>query len=249
MVESWLKGISACCNGCGVPENDQQVIHSVPNPTMDEYVLVSRSSPQGVPTLPDRPVVARSIVPDDKLIAQKDADEKKRQKERLQDIVREYVRAVVRGIECHWLPGSGDVSLNGVTTAIPAVYYCDKSLATFRVVPQDSKPIEISLGSVTDILVDARETPFASIDFTSQEDVDRRFVCLRYAAGGDLEADDAQNATPAAPLYLAMLMRDQYDAARFSTCMKILLWAIDPARDQSSDDAVRPLTAPPPRSP
>lgn len=149
-------------------------------------------------------------------------EERQREKERLQDLVKEFAKAVVQGQPCEWLP-----SALGAPQA--AVYSFDKALRNFSIRPHDAPALSLDLSSIREVLKDVRGTPFSELQrlppphALAGAELQRRFVCLQH------QSDDA-NSTDA---FLGLLMPNAYERERFYTCMKILRWAVD-SRQRSS---------------
>eukprot|EP00928_Gymnodinium_smaydae_P084524 TRINITY_DN6778_c0_g4_i1.p1 TRINITY_DN6778_c0_g4~~TRINITY_DN6778_c0_g4_i1.p1 ORF type:complete len:257 (+),score=41.97 TRINITY_DN6778_c0_g4_i1:80-772(+) len=223
MADSWwTKGIMCCCNG-GSTQTDNQLVYNLSDPQMDEGrfspLLLPVSSEGQMPSMlssasTSAPSTVRSL----------SSEERKQEKERLQDMVKEFVRAVN---QCHWLPtnesdGSTGNTVYPAPTLLPAVYLFDRGLSSFSVMPQDGKALSIALGSILEIVKDARETPLSGVAALppphrlSGDEIDKRFACLRYK-----DTDTGRL------LHMALLLPDEHERDRFVTCMKILRWAVE----------------------
>jgi hypothetical protein len=151
------------------------------------------------------PSTARSLTP----------EERQKEKERLQDMVKEFAKAVVQGQQCQWLDPTG------IGGPKPATYFFDKGLSTFSLRLEDRPPISFHMVSIQEVMKDHINTPFASLRLhRDSADHERRFACLQYEDGGELN-------------HLGILLPNPYERERFYTCMKILRWAMDSRREKS----------------
>lgn len=154
------------------------------------------------------PPTARSLSP----------EEKQKEKERLQNMVKEFAKAAIQGQQCQWLQASG------VGGPLAATFSIDRSLRTFTLQPADAQAVSLGMGSIREVLKDVRDTPFFGVlPQNADEALERRFVCLQYE-GVLGEAQDR---------YLAILTPNPYERERFYTCMKILRWAMDSRREKT----------------
>mmetsp|Transcript_112867 Transcript_112867/g.319251 ORF Transcript_112867/g.319251 Transcript_112867/m.319251 type:complete len:254 (-) Transcript_112867:167-928(-) len=238
---------SCCCIGSS--QSEYQITCS-PHVGLDEGILDGTSNAQGctdqslrIPlssegrfpprqwtesasTVPGPPFSARSTVSvatagsTATTARSRSVEEKQQEKDRLQDMVKEFAKSVVQGLPCHWLP---DANTGTAHTAapLPAQFSLDKALGNFSVKPQEGDAVAVSMNLVTDVVKDIRSTPLAGLavlqppHMLAGEELDRRFVCLRY------EVDGAQ------PLHIGLLLPNQHERERFYTCMTILRWAIE----------------------
>lgn len=156
------------------------------------------------------PSTARSLTP----------EERQKEKERLQDMVKEFAKAVVQGQPCQWM----DVS--GIGGPKNATYCIDKSISTFSVRPENETPISFPMANILEVIKERENTPFSSlrIFLPSREEeprLERRFVCVQHEeVKGEIK-------------HLGMLLPNPQERERFYTCMKILRWALDSRRDHS----------------
>mmetsp|Transcript_4488 Transcript_4488/g.5631 ORF Transcript_4488/g.5631 Transcript_4488/m.5631 type:complete len:243 (-) Transcript_4488:82-810(-) len=165
------------------------------------------------------PFSARSWSPEDK----------QKEKERLQDIVREFAKAVVDGQQCQWLD-----SRSGPCAPRPAKYFIDRSMRTFTLRPENGPEVQFGMASIVEVLKDYESTAFADYKgaatgyHTGSDLMERCFVCVQYtdSSAEDTNSDVDNN--------LGMLMQNQYERERFYTCMKILKWATESRRDKQS---------------
>jgi len=149
-------------------------------------------------------------------------EDRQKEKERVQDMVKEFAKVVVQGQQCQWLP----VTLGPARTA---TYAIDKALRTFSLRTEDSVAVVIDMIRIQEILKDVRSTPYSQLlslphpHSLTGDDLERRFVCVVH------EDSDIPNE----PQYLGLLMPNPYERERFYTCMKILRWAMDSRRARS----------------
>lgn len=147
-------------------------------------------------------------------------EERQKEKERLQDMVKEFAKCVVQGQQCQWLP-------NAMGAPRPATYSFDKALKVFSLVPDDSPPVSFDMMKIQEVTKDLRETPFAELlqlptpHALAGDELERRFVCVQHEENGG------------GPRHLGLLMPNPYERERFYTCMKILRWAMDSRRERS----------------
>merc|ERR1712190_59955 len=110
-------------------------------------------------------------------------EERQKEKDRLQDMVKEFAKAVVQGLQCQWLP-------NAVVAPRRASYSFDKSLKIFSVVPDDSPPVSFEMMKIQEVTKDARQTPFADLlqlpppHALAGDELERHFICIEYEDGG-----------------------------------------------------------------
>lgn len=216
---------SCCFTGEG--GDAHQVNYGVADPKMDEGLGGQRvQMPSAVPklkgTIPgpggdggdSAPSTGRSLTP----------EEKQREKERLQEMVKEFAKAVVQGQPCELI----DESL-GRAESQPrdANYMIDRSLKMFSLSCGDatSPKVQFEMTQILEILKDARQTPLAFLLSTpaagfSPEKMERNFICVQYQ-------DDAGSIQ-----FLGLFMPNAYERERFYTCMKILRWAMDSRKSQ-----------------
>lgn len=169
-------------------------------------------------TSPSPPSTTRSLTP----------EEKRKEKERLQEMVKEFAKQVVQGQPCQWLLiRSADATEDGLHPPRNAVYGIDKYLKTFRVKTQDQAPagdLELDMTSIEDVVKDAQATSLEPCRLKARiwgiQDFEKRFVCVQYFS--------SQGAGRTAEL--GLLMPNTYERERFFTCMKILRWAMDSRR-------------------
>eukprot|EP00927_Polykrikos_kofoidii_P058405 TRINITY_DN52903_c0_g1_i1.p1 TRINITY_DN52903_c0_g1~~TRINITY_DN52903_c0_g1_i1.p1 ORF type:complete len:253 (+),score=33.56 TRINITY_DN52903_c0_g1_i1:91-849(+) len=252
MIGSYLWDFSFCCS-CNDPMGGygDQVSCVMPNPRLDEgldqsapFILASSSgqmpprmssgpalssgipmsarSSGGTGVVGSAPTTARSL----------SGEDRQKEKERMQDLVKEFAKSVVQGQPCHFLPDTEFESLlstggSSASAPRPAQYALDKSLRNFSVRSQDSVEAVIPMASVVEVMKDVRETPLAGFDglppphLLSGDALERRFVCMSYVM------EDTHIA------HIALLLPDQHERERFYTCMKILRWALDCKRERS----------------
>jgi hypothetical protein len=219
-MEAYLKQFFFCCN-----VDDQMDAHQLSlgsDPKLEEgmgplklppsSLVVSKLPPGAMHSLNSsgnasarsqgspRPLSARSLSP----------EEKRNEKERLQDMVKEFAKAVVDGQPCHYLDPSN------VGGPRPASYSIDKALAVFSLCPETGTPISFRMSDVKEVVKDRAETPFSKLSgiIRDEGDFDSRFVCMLIIEDGQLRT-------------LGMQLPNQYERERFFTCMKILRWAMD----------------------
>jgi len=148
-------------------------------------------------------------------------EERQKEKERLQDMVKEFAKAVVQGQQCQWLPST-------VGAPLPATYSFDKALRNFSICPEDAPPMRFEMMKIHEVLKDVRDTPFSGLRHLppphalAGDELERRFVCVQH--------EDGSNGPDQ---YLGLLMPNPYERERFYTCMKILRWAMDSRREKS----------------
>lgn len=228
MVDMAVRAMSCCCIGADQTDAHQLTTFPGGNPNQDELAsrplqLPSSSAGQfGRPpsrldplesamlssrTSGSAPLTARSL-----------NSERQKEKERLQDMVKEFAKAAVQGQLCQWLPG---------TTGTPraATYSFDKALRNFHVIPEGSQPLTLEMTRITDILKEVRGTPFSEMPrlppphALAGEEIDRRFVCVQYQGSDQTE-------------FLGLLLPNPHERERFFTCMKILRWAMESRRER-----------------
>eukprot|EP00419_Tripos_fusus_P089863 CAMPEP_0172853572 /NCGR_PEP_ID=MMETSP1075-20121228/57221_1 /TAXON_ID=2916 /ORGANISM="Ceratium fusus, Strain PA161109" /LENGTH=235 /DNA_ID=CAMNT_0013700083 /DNA_START=90 /DNA_END=794 /DNA_ORIENTATION=+ len=140
-------------------------------------------------------------------------EDRQKEKERVQDMVKEFAKVVVQGQQCQWLP----VTLG---PARAATYAIDKALRTFSLRPEDSVAVVVDMIRIQEIVKDARSTPYSQLlglprpHSNAGDDLERRFVCIVHE----------DSSSPNEPQYIGLLMPNPYERERFYTCMKILRW-------------------------
>jgi len=145
-------------------------------------------------------------------------EERQKEKERLQDMVKEFAKAVVQGQPCQWLDPSG------IGGPRPAVYSFDKALTTFSIHPDEKPPVSFQMVSMQEVLKDHAGTPFVSLRLARDgAELERRFACVQY------QADVSRGVE-----HLGILLSNPYERERFYTCMKILRWAMDSRREKAA---------------
>jgi len=148
--------------------------------------------------------------------------ERQKEKERLQDMVKEFAKAVVQGQQCQWLSSAAGAPR-------PATYSFDKGLSTFSLRAEDSPSLTFEMAKILEVLKDVKDTPFSDLlqlkppHVLAGDELARRFVCVLHE---DISGPDSRN-------YLGLLMPNPYERERFYTCMKILRWALDSRRERS----------------
>lgn len=246
MVDMAVRALSCCCV-VGDQTDAHQLSYSGENPGLDEgslgrplHLPSSDAGHLGRPTpgklggglsaadpgagaggllmsaRTDRsaPSTARSLSP----------EEQQKEKERLQDMVKEFAKAAVQGQPCQWLSGTA-----GAPKA--ATYSFDKALRNFSVCPEDSPPFTLEMAKISEILKDVRTTPFADLQSLppphalAGAELERRFACVQHEGSGGGGASR--------PEFLGLLMPNPYERERFYTCMKILRWAMESRRERS----------------
>eukprot|EP00747_Dinoflagellata_sp_TGD_P190987 gnl/TRDRNA2_/TRDRNA2_53714_c0_seq1.p1 gnl/TRDRNA2_/TRDRNA2_53714_c0~~gnl/TRDRNA2_/TRDRNA2_53714_c0_seq1.p1 ORF type:complete len:224 (+),score=56.84 gnl/TRDRNA2_/TRDRNA2_53714_c0_seq1:99-770(+) len=220
MVEGLLRQVFSCCFA---GDTDSHQISYVSDPKLEEgtnahplsiptssYGHMQKPSPGGGEWSArtnegSQPSTARSLT----------AEEKQREKERLQEMVKEFAKASVQGQPCQWLEPS-----NFGGRPYPATFSIDKALQTFVLTPEGAseKTLKISMEKIREVMKDSRDTPFSPQQ--QNGDQERRFVCLLHE-----DAEDSQK-----PAHLGLIMPNPYERERFYTCMKILRWAMDSRR-------------------
>lgn len=149
-------------------------------------------------------------------------EERIRERERLQDMVKEFAKAVVQGQQCQWLHST-------VGAPKSATYSFDKALSIFTLKPDESPQVSIEMLRIRDVLKDVRDTPFSDLldlprpHVLAGMELERRVVCIVY--------EDASCAKQLQ--YLGLLLPNPYERERFYKCMKILRWAMDSRREKS----------------
>eukprot|EP00405_Crypthecodinium_cohnii_P002124 CAMPEP_0194749488 /NCGR_PEP_ID=MMETSP0323_2-20130528/3659_1 /TAXON_ID=2866 ORGANISM="Crypthecodinium cohnii, Strain Seligo" /NCGR_SAMPLE_ID=MMETSP0323_2 /ASSEMBLY_ACC=CAM_ASM_000346 /LENGTH=223 /DNA_ID=CAMNT_0039664601 /DNA_START=140 /DNA_END=808 /DNA_ORIENTATION=- len=137
-------------------------------------------------------------------------EDRQREKERLQEMVKEFAKAVVQGLPCQWLPES-----TGAPRA--ALYSFDKALRHFTLSPEDAPPLIMDMGRISEISKEVRGGPFEDrlrylpTPVAPGDDFVRRFACVEHEGLGRTE-------------FVAILLPNQHERERFYTCMKILRW-------------------------
>lgn len=148
-------------------------------------------------------------------------EERIRERERLQDMVKEFAKAVVMGQPCQWL-------CSNVGSPRPATYAFDKALSTFTLRPEESQPLTVQMMRIREVSKDLRETPFIELldlprpHALAGDELERRFVCLVHE----------DPSCPGAKQHLGLLLPNPYERERFYKCMKILRWAMDTKRER-----------------
>eukprot|EP00440_Ansanella_granifera_P053493 gb/GFBE01057992.1/.p1 GENE.gb/GFBE01057992.1/~~gb/GFBE01057992.1/.p1 ORF type:complete len:250 (+),score=57.17 gb/GFBE01057992.1/:1-750(+) len=139
-------------------------------------------------------------------------EERKKEKDRLHDLVKEFAKSVVQGLSCQLL-----TSTAGAPRA--CVYSFDKALRLFTVKADGETPLSLELGSVLEVKKDVKNTPFSKLHelppphAVSGEQLEKRVACLVY------QVEQEQK-------LLVLLMPNPYERERFYTCMCILRWAL-----------------------
>lgn len=150
--------------------------------------------------------------------------ERQREKDRLQDLTREFAKAAVGGQPCLLLPAEGSGCI-GSEEPRAATYSLDKALRTFTLQAEGAAPSGIGLMSIRDFIKDVRDTPFLggaklrAPPSVGSGDPDRCFVCLQV----EVEARGGGTALR----HVGLLLPDPYERERFFTCMKLLRWALE----------------------
>jgi len=158
------------------------------------------------------PNTARSLSP----------EERQGEKERLQDMVKEFAKAVVEGQPCQWLDPSG------VGGPRPATYSIDKALCRFTLQVESDRDIQqsrfccIEMKDIQEVVKQRATTPFAGLNAKSAADLDSRFVCVQHRSAGVLQGGAAGELQQQ-----GILLPNPYERERFYTCVKILRWAMD----------------------
>lgn len=149
------------------------------------------------------------------------SDEKRREKQRLQDMVRDFARAVSLGMPCHWLDSSG------AGRACPAVYSLDESLTWFTVQPDGGQPIAFQITCIHEVSKHTSGTPFSNLHvlLTDAEVFKQGFACVQYKVGSQVQP-------------LGILLPNSLERERFIICMKILRWAIGDRQDKPPGNVV-----------
>merc|ERR1740138_1316984 len=107
-------------------------------------------------------------------------EEKQKEKERLQDMVKEFAKSVVQGQQCQLLPSTAGAPHT-------AMYSFDKSLRNFSVRPDNAPAITFSMANIHEVVKDVRDTPFSDLlrlprpHALSADELERRFVCVQHA--------------------------------------------------------------------
>jgi len=235
MVDFAIRSLSCCCLDNSSSDAHQITTYPGENPFLDEHgsqplqlpppgfaPQTGRLSPIGGLGESDLGIVsARSASSARSAREGLSAEERQKEKERLQDMVKEFAKAAVQGQPCQWLPAPGATG-----QPIPATYAFDKGLRHFIVRPEDSSPLQLEMARIADVVKDVRGTPFGSVPrlppphALSGDELDRRFVYL-------------QGLPPEGPNgieYVALLLPNPYERERFFTSMKILRWASESRR-------------------
>merc|ERR1719272_2731545 len=97
------------------------------------------------------PNTARSLSP----------EERQGEKERLQDMVKEFAKAVVEGQPCQWLDPSG------VGGPRPATYSIDKALCRFTLQVEADRDLCIEMKDIQEVVKQRATTPFAGLNAKS----------------------------------------------------------------------------------
>jgi hypothetical protein len=142
-------------------------------------------------------------------------EDRQREKERLQDMVKEFAKAAISGEECQWLDPSG------IGPPRKAKYSIDKALRIFSLQPDEISSIQFEIAQIRDVLKDSQDTQFCGVRLPMQfgdDGVERRFVCVQYTTSGT----DEQS--------LGLLLPNPYERERFYSSMKILKWATESRR-------------------
>lgn len=149
-------------------------------------------------------------------------EDRQKEKERLQDMVKEFAKQVVRGQPCHLL----EATANG-TRQCAAVYSIDRYLRVFKIEiganPDDPDhspraPEEIEMMLINEVVKDGKLIDSISYNPEGVTDYELRCCCLKYGS-------------PAKEL--ALLLPNTYERDRFLTCMQILRWAMDKSKQQT----------------
>lgn len=149
-------------------------------------------------------------------------EEQKHEKERLQDMVREFAKAVVKGLQCQLLTSTEGAPLD-------CTYQFDKALRLFSVKPVSDALHQLELASVVEVKKDVLGTPFSKLlelqppHAVSGEQLERRVACVIYCDG-----EKAQQT-------LVLLMPNQFERERFYTCMNILRWALTTRQQKNGE--------------
>jgi len=222
-----LRALACCCSG-GDTDAHQFTTFPGVNPTLDEHParplqLPSNSTGQYGRASPGRldplepellssrtsgsaPMTARSLT----------SEERQKEKERLQDMVKEFAKAAVQGQACEMLLGTSG-SLR------PATYSFDKVLQHFIVNAEGSPPLVVEMARVIDIVKDVQGTDFEEMPrlppphALAVEELERRFVCVHHDGRDKHE-------------FVGLLLPNPHERERFFTCMKILRWAMESRR-------------------
>ncbi|CAK9066168.1 unnamed protein product [Durusdinium trenchii] len=154
-------------------------------------------------TMSSRPVMPRRPL---------SAEEQQSERERMHDMVREFAKLAVKGLNCQMLTMGGPPR---------SCSYCfDKVLRRFTISVEGEPYLDLQLEQVVDVKKDVMNTPFAELlslpppHSVSGELLKKRVVCLSYKSKLQEEV-------------VALLMPNQYDQERFYSCMKILRWALE----------------------
>mmetsp|Transcript_52638 Transcript_52638/g.132286 ORF Transcript_52638/g.132286 Transcript_52638/m.132286 type:complete len:340 (-) Transcript_52638:85-1104(-) len=144
------------------------------------------------------------------------AEAKQREKEKLQEMVKEFAKSVMGGMSCEYVD-------NHTLKLKPATYTIDRALRLFSVqtkdAPADADPlVAFEITKMVEIHRHYKKMPplMSLPDPTtamSSNDL-ARLICIQYTH------DDR-------PMYMLLCLRDPADQERFFTCMKILRWAME----------------------
>lgn len=150
------------------------------------------------------------------------AEEKRKEKDRLQDMVKDFAKSAMLGMPCQWLHP------NGTGGPQPATYSIDRSMNVFSVRPEGEQEVTCQMADVLEVLRQSEQTPFSLGQLTLTQpfregtqgnDLESRFICVQYEVKGRIQQ-------------VGILLPDSYERERFFTCMKILRWAMDTRRER-----------------
>merc|ERR1719436_790490 len=85
------------------------------------------------------------------------AEEKRNERERLQDMVKEFTKAVVQGQQCQWVPSITESPRR-------ATYSFDKALRSFSLHPDGGPVVCLDMLRICEVVKDVRETPFSQLE-------------------------------------------------------------------------------------
>eukprot|EP00397_Hematodinium_sp_SG-2012_P053448 GEMP01063801.1.p1 GENE.GEMP01063801.1~~GEMP01063801.1.p1 ORF type:complete len:173 (+),score=33.39 GEMP01063801.1:214-732(+) len=149
------------------------------------------------------------------------SDERIQEKERLQNMVKEFAKNLVRGQVCEAIYKTD----NGFALA-DAKYCLTRTLSQMKIEPLQEKPANaactFNVSDIIDIVKNTEETNLMEClcDENISPQLPGRFVCIIIIDNGGYNR------------YCGLLLPNQFERDRFLTCMKILRWAMDFRRSE-----------------
>jgi len=201
-----------CCNCFPLDKHDGRLQYVIPTQTLAEDAAIGNVKSANYHVASDAVTNDSGNVSSSSTRSSANYDERFKEKERLQSMVKDFATNVVLGQKCDVINKQRDDEF----TIVQAQYILSRTLSEFTIEAADSDPVTVPMLQIRDIVKNVETTDLAKCGKAPSisKQLGSHFVGLVF----DNEFGERK--------CYGLLLQTENERDKFFTCMKILRWAV-----------------------